>query len=384
MTNTAQPHAQQHIPTPTPQHIPTPTSHQVPSQSADPKPLRRRSGRAVGVTAAIALLLGACLALPAGIWIGAKNVESPIATTPQISPDIVPVSAGSRRNSVNVSVEKHTTSGLDVTSTDAGRVTWAPPLGAELTDGKTVTILDNRIVLGYTAKTPLWRDLSRSAKGDDVKQLQEMLVRWGHLKGTPDGVYGPSTVTAVTALNKALNRESLKGGFSLASLAWLGPEPLIVDELVAPVGSAYAGGTSLAKGPTQIAWMSVMGGDSAAIESGATQLSVPVLAEPIELESRVVTDAESLALLAPLFGPEGPLQANLEDLEETPTKSVPASALVTGATGATCVYDGTTNEPHVVTSIGGGNSTITFAQDFPLQQVIANPGQLEGLAPCGE
>lgn len=355
------------------------SSEQSPSTILPP---RKHRGRMAAVSAGIAVILGASVALPIGVWLGAREVESPLATTPIISEDIVPVTEGMRRNSTPVTLTRHTTNGVEATTSESGRVTWAPALGSTLDTGDKVAIIDDRTVIGYTAEVPLWRDLARNIKGDDVKQLQQLLTKLGYFKGTADGVYGPGTVAAVTEFNKATNRTSLKGSFSLASVSWLGASPLIIDELVAPTGSAYAGGTALVKGPIQVAWLSIVGGGAELIESGKTQLSLSVLPEPLPVDSVTITDPEVTSQLAPLFNAEGTLPVNLEDIDETPVKSVPASALITSTTGTTCVYDGETKAPVTVNSIGGGNSTITFAQDFPLKLVIANPAQLEGLAPC--
>lgn len=364
------------------------TQHDVPNDRLvdKQKRTRRNKGRLRGVATAAALagLLGASIALPVGVWLGGKQLESPLVTTPVISADVVDVTASARRNSVAVTIQRHSTSGTEASTADTGRITWAAPLGTELNSGDKVATIEDRTVLGYTGDAPLWRDLKRGSKGADVTQLQKLLTDWGFYSAVADGDYGPSTVLAVTALNKSLGRVDLKGNFSLASVSWLGEVPLVVEEVTAPTGATYSAGGVLVKGPTKVAWLSVTGGDEDAIAAGKTQLKAATLTEPIDIASSTITDPEVIALLNPLFSEEGTLPGTLEDIEETPVKAVPASAIVSSTTGATCVYDGTTQQPMVISSLGGGNSTILLAQEFDAPTVIANPAQLEGLAPCSE
>lgn len=360
------------------------TTDGVVGKQLPPARTRARGARVAGVSLALAGLLGASISLPVWVWLGGRSIDSPIATTPLTSADVVDVTDGMRRNSVTATLTRHTVAGVEVTTADSGMVTWLPVLGSSVRSGEKVAVIDNRAVVGYVSDSPLWRDLEAGARGADVTQLQKLLTHWGQYSGAAHGTYDADTAQAVAAFNKTVGRSALGESFSLASVAWLGTTELHIEELRAPVGTSYSGGSALVTGPQTTAWMSLTGVEDAVLESGSTRLTAPTLLEPIALKSSSITDPDVLALLDPLFGPEGPLQVTVEDLEETPIRSVPASALVSGPSGETCLYDGETQTPVIVSSIGGGNSTITFDQSLELTSVIANPGQLQGLTPCGQ
>ena len=62
--------------------------------------------------------------------------------------------------------------------------------------------------------------LKQGSKGTAVKELQQKLIKQGYLSGNADGVYGPKTVAAVKAFQKAnnLKADGVAGAKTLSSL----------------------------------------------------------------------------------------------------------------------------------------------------------------------
>ena len=63
--------------------------------------------------------------------------------------------------------------------------------------------------------------LKQGSKGTAVKELQQKLIKQGYLSGNADGVYGPKTVAAVKAFQKAnnLKADGVAGAKTLSSLS---------------------------------------------------------------------------------------------------------------------------------------------------------------------
>lgn len=70
---------------------------------------------------------------------------------------------------------------------------------------------------GLSQSGALKRTMRIGDRGDDVKQLQQILYRLGYLSGGIDGIFGPSTGTAVSAFQK---KNSLTADRIVGSLTW--------------------------------------------------------------------------------------------------------------------------------------------------------------------
>ena len=65
-----------------------------------------------------------------------------------------------------------------------------------------------------------------------------------------------------------------------------------------------------------------------------------------------------------------------------PTFTVPASAVVTDAKGATCLFESVQARPIPVKVTGGGLATVEIPRDTPVRQVLANPLQVRAETAC--
>jgi peptidoglycan hydrolase-like protein with peptidoglycan-binding domain len=86
-------------------------------------------------------------------------------------------------------------------------LTSAPQKGKDLTEGSVAFTASGRPALVLQGAVPAYRDITPGAVGDDVRQLQEALVRLGFRPGRTDGVYDDRTGLAVAAWY-------LKGGWT--------------------------------------------------------------------------------------------------------------------------------------------------------------------------
>lgn len=68
--------------------------------------------------------------------------------------------------------------------------------------GDVLYTVDGRPVFATSGTWPMHRDITQGAKGEDVKQLQELLSATGYLDTAIDGDAGPSTVAAIKLWQK--------------------------------------------------------------------------------------------------------------------------------------------------------------------------------------
>jgi hypothetical protein len=78
-------------------------------------------------------------------------------------------------------------------------LTSAPVKGKDLTEGSVAFTVSGRPAFVLQGAVPAYRDIVPGAVGDDVRQLQEALVRLGFRPGRTDGVYDDRTALAVAA-----------------------------------------------------------------------------------------------------------------------------------------------------------------------------------------
>jgi hypothetical protein len=80
-----------------------------------------------------------------------------------------------------------------------GLVASLPLVGAEFGEGAVAISASGRPVFVLAGSRPMSRDLGPGLSGDDVRQLEESLVRLGFDAGAVDGVYDEATAAAVSA-----------------------------------------------------------------------------------------------------------------------------------------------------------------------------------------
>lgn len=81
--------------------------------------------------------------------------------------------------------------------------------GATLQEGGIVGVVNERPILFLQGAVPAWRTLAPGARGADVRQLQDALMRLGYAVYDESGVYGDSTAYAVALLMGALGFDAV-------------------------------------------------------------------------------------------------------------------------------------------------------------------------------
>lgn len=147
------------------------------------------------LTVVVALLIG---------WFAATRVATPPqAALPQPTPVITEVVSGS------VSVEQTygiaadwPTAPLVVNGAHGTVTSLGVELGgSSLSQGDIAYTVDLVPVVAAAGTVPAFRDLREGVRGDDVRQLQRLLVDLDRLSIEPDGVFGTTTAQAVERWN---------------------------------------------------------------------------------------------------------------------------------------------------------------------------------------
>lgn len=112
---------------------------------------------------------------------------------------------------------------------------------------------------------PFYRSLQRRSEGDDVLDLQKLLVEMGLLAdGDVNGIYGPRTEAAVGAFQDQIGATK-NGNFDPGLLVWAPPAtlPLAVDSLAIAVGQpAPSQGEEILRGAPVVASVSIETNDN--------------------------------------------------------------------------------------------------------------------------
>ena len=136
-----------------------------------------------------ALLVGALVAGAGGLgwWAGRATLvsEAPPEQSVAAEPVWAEASEGSVGRSLNYSTTLRQLSLPVAFNGLAGVVTAVHP--GEVTAGDPLYAVGDTTVRAVKLGTPMWRDLARGVRGDDVAALQALLKKLGHLEGGGDG-----------------------------------------------------------------------------------------------------------------------------------------------------------------------------------------------------
>lgn len=156
------------------------------------------------------LIVIAVVVLSAAIsWLAGSNIQSPAeaaarTAAPTPSPILVPVE--SRVLSTKIVTRGTARYGLPHTISlvpsslkpAAGIITTLPAVNSQLDEGDVLLTSSGRPVFVLQGASPVFRDLSLGASGQDVEQLEQALERLGVDPGPSDGRYDALTAAALT------------------------------------------------------------------------------------------------------------------------------------------------------------------------------------------
>ncbi|WP_157696850.1 peptidoglycan-binding domain-containing protein [Leifsonia sp. 21MFCrub1.1] len=127
-----------------------------------------------------------------------------------------------------------------------GRVTaFECEQGAAMTSGDTPLSIDGNPKLALATAVPLWRDLALRAQGDDVKAVQQELIRLGHPVGA-DGRLGAQTLAALKSVLTRVGVTVEGDVVPVSSFVWLPEASATISTCDVSVGAEIASAASLA------------------------------------------------------------------------------------------------------------------------------------------
>ena len=104
-------------------------------------------------------------------------------------------------------------------------------------------------VIGLSVSSFAADTINRGTRGDEVKEIQEVLISQGYLDGSADGVFGPKTEAAVKAFQEdyALDVTGIVGAGTLNALQTASEAGEAAEALGEAVGEAVAGAEEAAE-----------------------------------------------------------------------------------------------------------------------------------------
>jgi len=133
-----------------------------------------------------------------------------------------------------------------VTGRGGGTLTWLPPAGQVIRQGRVLYRVDNGspVVLLY-GSVPAWRALDEGITGQDVSQLNHDLVQLGYASGADISAlgwdyYSWETAYAVQQLEEHLGVSSPPGSLALGQVVF-DPEALRVSQVTGSLGGPASG-----------------------------------------------------------------------------------------------------------------------------------------------
>jgi peptidoglycan hydrolase-like protein with peptidoglycan-binding domain len=292
------------------------------------------------------------------------------------------IESAQRNNQVNVAIGVEFADAV-TPSTQAGGTITAVGIGpgSEVTTGTRVMDVDARGVVAYVADSPLYRDISRGVEGPDVATAQSLLTHLGFATGAADGKAGPATEKAIKAFNLAYGYGKSNSVLTLASLAWVGTVPATVNEMSVHLGGQVAPGTELFTTTAALAAITVTEPPGDALD-GEWALTVNGVTAPYEPGSGRITDPEAVAAMAATLGAATEGIGTLQLATPLTVASVPSSAVVTDATGGTCIFASADAAPTAVEAAGGSLGTVDLDLSLVGEPVLLNPREVREDLTC--
>jgi len=322
----------------------------------------KNAGVAVGVALGIVIPLG----VAAGVALIVAE-RSPLDSAAPAAPLVGTIESAQRNNQVNVAIGVEFADAV-TPSTQAG--------GTRLVD------VDARGVVAYVADSPLYRDVARGLEGSDVATAQGLLTELGFDTGPADGKAGPSTEKAIKAFNLAYGYGKNNTVLTLASLVWVGTVPATVNEMSVHLGDQVGPGTELFTTTAALAAITVTEPPGDTLE-GEWALTVNGVTAPYEPGSGRITDPEAVAAMASTLGAATEGVGTLQLATPLTVASVPSSAVVTDATGGTCIFASADAAPTPVEATGGSLGTVDLDLSLVGQPVLLNPREVREDLTCG-
>jgi peptidoglycan hydrolase-like protein with peptidoglycan-binding domain len=161
-----------------------------------------------------AIVVVAVIVSSIGGWAAASRIRSPAeiaaqTAPPEPSPILVPAEQRTissdvvTRGTARFGSPQNLTTVPSALKAAPAVVTQLPAIGTQMTEGDTLLTATGRPVFLIAGERLGVRDLGPGLEGEDVRQLEDALVRLGFAPGPVDGVYDAATESAVAAWYRA-------------------------------------------------------------------------------------------------------------------------------------------------------------------------------------
>lgn len=326
--------------------------------------------------------LGLAVGLPLGGAVLVNRADpSPLLADAAPEPIIAAPEKVRRDASFSVGLTSMKASPIEGVISRAGTLTsWEVDAQSPVRDGQMVATVDYQPVVAMVAPTPVISDLRPGDTGPTVRALQEWLVGAGH-EVSVTGDFDEATARALIDWQETHPPLAADGVFRLADVMWVGVAETKVDEVLAPPGRAVTPGTPVLRLSAETTRVGVA--EPNGLPKGRYALEIGAASVPYEAGNLEVTDPDDAAAITLALYPGTEGTGRL--VAEVPTEAlvVPASAVVTDASGATCVFTDADSAGVVVEPVGGGLGTVELPTDTALPSVLVNPAAVRGNLSCG-
>lgn len=264
-----------------------------------------------------------------------------------------------------VEVSLAVTDPTPLTATTSGVVTalHAGP-GTEVVSGTAALEVAGVPVLALHTRVPLYRALSTGTRGDDVRSLQDELIRLGY-DVTPDGRYGRGTSAAVRHLKSSVGFSRPDGSLALEDIVWLPAPSVRPSEWEATLGSTVESGDAYGVAPGQLTAVSLASAPASLVD-GARTLTLWGHTTDLDDQLRAtsqdfldaVTATDDYAAVQASEEAQHPV-ADLALVQPLETVKVPPTALFAIDGDGACLQSGDSAVPVTIVGSALGASLVT-------------------------
>ena len=340
------------------------------------------SGRRVWhvvVAVVIAFASGVALGDAGGLLLRSPMLENAPAQPLLVSPRPVTI-----RATATAVLTTQQSGGREITSPRDGVMTDVQVTpGSSVSPGSAVLTIDGSPVFAYTAAYPLYRDLTRGVQGDDVVQWRSFLNAAGQSVPAQGGRYDVALANGTRAWRKKVGLPAGEDA-PRASLVWIGPSAVTVGEVTLRTGDRASG--VVFRTTTAPSTITVIEGARTGWEGvdPAATLAVAGVTVPYRSGAGRITEPAHVQAVAGVLARNPKEQATIQSEAGTAALALPTGAILTDASGRTCVRVAGTDKPAPVTVSGGSVGTVFVAPDAALEKahVAARP-DATGFDSCG-
>lgn len=264
--------------------------------------------------------------------------------------------------------------------------------GARVSSGDAIAAVDGVVIRALATRAPLYREIRRGTRGEDVADVQQALIDLSLYTGEVNGSADAATMEAVAAFLGVESRRSTT--LSPQDVIWLPAADSDVWKVSLEVGVPFPPlGTPIAIGAPSVtgAVVAVTDGSGGARPQQALRfesLDASVIVDldadltPMNLEmveAMLMTDDSEVELTTGPIVIQGVVRAT------RPQRVVvaPTTALVVDADGVCVWLAGSSSRPQAVRVVGSSAVGVTYLDDLDLDgvRIVGNPIDL-GLDSC--